>query len=150
MTAAKHWALVADGQRARVLQRAAPAGAWVEIEAAREEREDPPSHLLGADRPGRSHESMGGARHAMEPRQDPHREAKRGFAQALAGRMAAAVREGQCQGLVLVAPPAFLGDLRAALPEAATRALIGTLDKDLTRLPLREITPHLQELRPPG
>lgn len=148
MTTHRDWALIADAQRARVLERTSPGGPWHEVESEATERYDPPSRELGSDRPGRAFESMGGARHAVEPRHDPHREAKRAFAEELAGRLAAALQAGRCQRLVLVAPPAFLGDLRAALPHAAQRALLGTLDKDLTRHPLAEVVPHLAELRP--
>ena len=44
---------------------------------------------------------------------------------------------------LLVAPPAFLGDLRTALGGAARQKLRGTLNKDLTHLPLAELAPHL-------
>lgn len=149
MTKPHDWALIADAQHARVLERTAPAGPWHELESEAEERFAPPSRAQGSDRPGRVVESVGGARHAVEPRHDPHREAKRAFAEELAGRLEAALRAGRCQRLILVAPPAFLGDLRAALSPAAKRALLGTLDKDLTRHPLAEILPHLEEIRPP-
>jgi protein required for attachment to host cells len=139
-------ALVADAQRARFLQRVAPAGAWLELVGDAVEIENPRTHERGTDRPGRSFESAGAARQAVEPRSDAHRAAKAAFAQRLAERLEAQAKD--YAGLILVAPPGFLGDLRAALGEAARSRLIGTLDKDLTRLPTGEIVPHLTELRP--
>ena len=40
-----------------------------------------PSREIGSDRPGRSFDSAGFGRHAMEPPTDPHRHAERVFAQ---------------------------------------------------------------------
>lgn len=77
----------------------------------------------------------------MEPRSDPHREAKRDFARHLAERLEA--EAGNYARLLLVAPPAFLGDLRAALGDAARAKLAGTLDKDLTKAALADIAGHL-------
>lgn len=143
----RHWALIADGQRARVMERLAPAGPWRELEEEAREQPDPPARAWGADRPGRVFESVGAARHAVEPRQDPHEAAKADFARELAERMAAAHAEGRFTGLALVAPPAFLGHLRRALPPALAGAVIGSLDKDLTRHTAREIAERLEELR---
>jgi protein required for attachment to host cells len=140
------WALVADAQHARILEREAPAGAWRERLEDRIEITDPRSHEQGSDRPGRSHESASSARHAIEPRTDPHREAKRAFAIRLARHLEAS--EASYARLLLVAPPAFLGDLREALGDAARRKLQGTLDKDLTALKLAELGPRLDEARP--
>jgi protein required for attachment to host cells len=45
-----------------------------------------------------------------------------------------------------VAPPAFLGELRAELGPAAGRKLAGSLDRDLVKLPLAEIAEHLDAI----
>ena len=137
------WALVADAQRARILERRIPGAAWSERAGEGVEISNPRSHERGSDRPGRTQESASSARHAIEPRTDPHREAKRAFAHELAERLEAAASAGHYARLLLVAPPAFLGDLRAALGQEAGRRLRGSLDKDLSHAPLAEIVPHL-------
>jgi len=141
MHAELEWALVADGQHARFLEREVPFGAWRERAGEALEIANPRSREQGTERPGRVHESSGTARHAIEPRTDPHREAKRLFARRLAERLEASA--GQYQRLTLVAPPHFLGDLREELGEAARRKLRGTLDKDLTHAPLAELSGQL-------
>jgi protein required for attachment to host cells len=88
-------------------------------------------------------ESVGGARHAIEPRQDPHEAAERAFARGLADRLEAAAAAGRFERLILVAPPKFLGHLRAALGGAAGPRLRGSLDLDLTHAPLAEIVARL-------
>lgn len=139
------WALVADGGRARLFECRLPGGPWRERTEEAIEADNPPSRELGTERPGRVHESATTARHAVEPRTDPHRAAKAAFAARLAARL-----EGQAASfarLLLVAPPPFLGDLRACLGKATRRKLHGTLDKDLTHAPLAEVAAQLDALR---
>ena len=140
------WALVADAQHARFLARHLPAGPWVEHKSEAIEIDNPRSHEQGSERPGRSHESATTARHAIEPRSDPHRAAKQSFAHRLTERLEAAAEAGRYARLLLVAPPAFLGDLRAALGDQARRRLSGSLDKDLTQQPLAGIIAHLDDM----
>jgi protein required for attachment to host cells len=137
-------ALVADAGRARVLMRRAPAGAWRELADQALENPTPPSRDLGSERPGRVHESASPTRHAIEPRSDPHRAARQAFARLLADRLDA--QSDRFGRLLLVAPPAFLGELRAALGDAARARLAGSLDRDLTRLPEAELARQLDEV----
>ena len=69
---------------------------------------------------------------------------KRDFAEHLARQLEASVES--YARLILVAPPGFLGDLRAALGDAARRKLTGTLDKDLVRARLAEVVAHLDAM----
>ena len=142
------WVLVADGQRARVLERLSLAEPWQELEDEAQEVFDPPSHALGTERPGRVHESASTTRHAIEPRQDPHEARKEAFARDLADRLEAAAEARRFARLILVAPPSFLGHLRGALGDATRQRLRGSLDLDLTKVPLAEIVARLPEHRP--
>lgn len=140
------WALVADGKHARVLERQLSGTQWAERSGERAENVNPRSHETGRERPGRVGESSGTMRHAIQPRTDPHRESKRDFACLLTARLEAAALEGRYASLLLVAPPAFLGDLRAALQPEATHRLRGSLDKDLTHAPVSDIAGHLAHI----
>ncbi|MBL6458170.1 host attachment protein [Belnapia sp. T6] len=142
------WVLVADGQRARVLERPSLGAPWEELEAEAWKVFDPPSRSLGTDRPGRVHESLGTTRHALEPRHDPHEARKVAFASDLAHRLEAAAEARRFARLILVAPPAFLGHLRDALGDGTRQRLKGSLDLDLTKATLAEIVAHLPEHRP--
>jgi protein required for attachment to host cells len=135
--------LVADAQHARIFEARRGNLTWVERAEEALAEANPASHDQGSERPGRVHESMGAARHAIEPRQDPHRAAKAGFARHLAARLDEAAGGARYAHLLLVAPPAFLGDLRAALGDASRRLLRGSLNKDLTHLSAAEIASHL-------
>lgn len=146
MPANTEWMLVADAGRARLFERHLPAGPWRERTEDAAEAVNPRSREQGTDRPGRVHESATTARHAVEPRTDPHRAAKAQFARLLATRLEKAA--AGYERLLLVAPPSFLGDLRASLGDAARRKLRGTLDKDLTHAPIEEVAAQIEAAHP--
>jgi len=140
------WAIIADASRARILEREGPRGTWAEQSDGEDAPPNPRSHDQGADRPGRVQESVGGARHAIEPRNDPHRAAKRAFAHHLAERLEREATAGRFARLVLIAPPHFLGDLRDALGRQSQERLAGSLDKDLVQHSRADIVAHLDAL----
>jgi len=144
------WILVADGQRARVLERASLEAEWTEREEHRSSNVTPPSRELGTDRPGRVHESVGMARHGLAMHEDPHEAAEVEFARSLARRLERWGSDHLYRRLYIMAAPRFLGHLREALGTVARQALRGTLDKDLTKAPVAEIASHLHEHRPVG
>ena len=102
-----------------------------------------PSREIGSDRPGRSFDSAGFGRHAMEPPTDPHRHAERVFAQEVAAVLEDARRRNEFQHLVVVAPPKALGDLRAGFSDALRDRVTAELHKDLTKIPIHDLPSHL-------
>jgi protein required for attachment to host cells len=70
---------------------------------------------LSADRPGRSFDSHGQGRHAMEPETDAKRHEAEVFAKQVADRIERARIEDEFDELVLIAAPEFLGLLRKSL-----------------------------------
>lgn len=143
--AKKTWILVADGAKARVLERLAPDAALqpASDRCFSESEARAPTREIGAERPGRVHESADAARHAMEPRVDWHRFAKEQFARTVAGALEEAAKDRKYEALILVAPPQALGDLRGALGRHASALVEGEIGKDLTNLPDHEISAHL-------
>lgn len=146
MKPARTWILIADGAHARVLEAVGKGAPLAEVPAMRRVVELSPSHDLGDDRPGRTHESVGATRHAMEPTSDPHREQKRRFAQDLAETLGRELAAGRYDRLVVVAPPVTLGDLRAALPAQVGKVVAGEVAKDLTKIPDHDIARHLGDV----
>jgi len=100
---------------------------------------------LGSDRPGRSFESGSVTRHAIAPRHDPHEMAKTRFEQFVASKVCEASGTGAFNELILVAPAEVLQTLKDGLNEPTAAKLIGTLAKDLTKVPDHELYPHLKE-----
>jgi protein required for attachment to host cells len=149
MKSVRTWILIADGRSARVYQTSGGAKALEAVEDMTFETESPPSRELASDRPGRSYESKGHARHAIESRSDPHREAKRQFAHRLAGAIEAQQAAKRFDKLVVVAPAVTMGDLRAAFSDGTKSAITSELVADLTKVPLRDLPSHLESVLSP-
>jgi protein required for attachment to host cells len=127
------WILVADEGRARLLEAERADGALVERQSFVHEEARQHARDVVADRLPRAHESVGGARHAIEPRTDLETVEASRFARELAAVLEQGRTAGRYQGLVLVAPPRFLGVLRGTLSDGVLRHVTGSLDKDVTR-----------------
>ena len=143
--AQRTWILVADGARAHVVMSAGP-GTDLKIVPGSEIRHvHPPTREIGTDRPGRTQESVGGARHALAPRIDWHQQQKEQFARAIARKLDAEAASGSFERLVLIAPPQTLGEIRAALKPATMKRVAAEIVKDLTHVPILELGPHLAD-----
>lgn len=80
----KTWILVADSARARIFEIGMQDGQLFEVGGyANPEAHTKPADS-GYDKPPRAHESVGSARHAIEPHTDPHDKSAGKFAHGLA------------------------------------------------------------------
>jgi protein required for attachment to host cells len=139
------WVVVCDGAKALVLENAGDAKfpnlKMVEVF----EQKDLATHELGADRPGRSHSSVGPGRSAVT-QTDWHDQAEQTFLTHLIKRLDAALAAGKTKSLIMVAPPRALGVLRPAYSHALKAAIRAEVDKDLVKQPVHEIEKHLAHL----
>jgi len=140
------WFLIADGTRARIAFNDGPGRGIKPVLDQEFQGRNLASRDIVSDKPGRTFNSAGEGRHAMERPSDPRELEKRNFARGLAQRLDEAAHRGDFDRLVLVAPPKVLGHLRALL-SAKTRAKVTQeIHKDLTQITLREFEDHLGEL----
>jgi protein required for attachment to host cells len=144
------WYVVADGGRARIVQkrdrqndRQEAFDTLREMVSADIHRA---THDLGSERPGRGRESAASARHAVQPRQDLHRAEKQNFAHEVAAWLNAANTRDEFDALVLVAPAHALADLRQALDEPTQRKITAQLQKDLTKVPNADLAANLADV----
>jgi protein required for attachment to host cells len=137
------WVLIADATRARVFENTGKGTGLTIVHDMTLDAELLPSHELGTDRPGRSFDSVGSGRHAMESPSDLHREQKRQFARRIAEAIEEQLVTKSFDRLVLVAPPVTMGDLRAALPDKVKTVVAAEVVADLTRTPASELPGHL-------
>lgn len=149
MAATTTWVLIADGARAHFYasdgRSLSPA---LDHDLAVPTRN--PTRAVGSDRPGRSFESVGEARHAEEPQTDWKTQEKRNLARAVAEELRGAALRNEYGRLVVVAPPQMLGDLRAAFDDTVRQRVVAEIDKDLTHFEARDLPKHLGDaLRPP-
>ena len=103
------------------------------------------SHDLGTDKPGRSFESASATRHAISPKHDPHDLEKQKFAHAVATKVNDLSAAHRFNALILVAPSHVLSEIQEHLDTATAAKLVGTLAKDLTKVPDSDLYPHLKE-----
>lgn len=110
---------------------------------------DPTAHLhdrdLVSDRPGRSYESVGGARHAIERENDPRHQQAVLFARRIARRLDEARRKDEFERLVVVAGPPFLGLLRGEFSRSTKSLVAHEIRKDLVHSKLEALRKHLAE-----
>jgi protein required for attachment to host cells len=141
------WILIADGARARIFANNGP-GKGIEPVGVELDADHRPDREIMSDKPGRAFESVGTARHAIEPHHDPHKELKRAFSEQLATLLDQQLAAKAFDRVVLVAPPEMLGDLRSALSAHVKAAVCAELDKDLTKTPEAELPQHLGAVLP--
>ena len=137
------WIVVADGEHARVLIAGEAPGQFTTDKAFDSKDAHRRATDFGGDSPGRAFDSTGVARHAFEPRVDPHLAAKRDFLHWLADWIDDAAGRDAFDRLSVIAPARALASLQESLGPAARSRLIGTLDKDLVKIPDHEIPVHL-------
>lgn len=99
---------------------------------------------LGSDKPGRSFESASATRHAIAPKHDPHEMAKLKFAHGMANKICGLSAADAFNDLVLVAPSHILSELQEHLDTVTAAKVVGTLAKDLTKVPDDGLYLHLK------
>lgn len=139
----KTWILIAHRGGARLFENPGP-GKGVDLV---KEIPHPEGRLknqdIDADRPGRTFDSHGQERHALEREQMPAEHLAVQFARQLAGMLDEGRVHRQYDRLVLVAEPRFLGWLRDALSPETAQRLVASLDKDLGEVDVRELPERL-------
>lgn len=135
---------VGDGRKALFLRNVGNPNA-LRLQTERVfEQDNPPTDEQGSDQPGRTFQSVGTARSAIE-QTDWHDIEEKKFAHEIAERLARMVRDGKVDKLIIAAPPRTLGELRQALSEQVKSHVIAEIDKDFTRHPVPDIQKHLAD-----
>jgi protein required for attachment to host cells len=136
------WVVVCDGAKALVLENIGDEKFLNLRTKEVYQQDDPPTHEQGTDAPGRSFQSVGAARSAMD-QTDWHNQGEQRFLEKLVTRLDAAVQAGETKSLVIAAPPKALGVLRRVYTHGLRNALSAEIDKDFVKMPLHEIEKHL-------
>lgn len=135
--------VVADGAHARIYINDGPGKGIAELPQYAQTVDLKPSREIKSDSPGRAFDSAGQGRHAMEPQTDPKRHSKQEFHRELARQIEADLVAGKFDRLVLVSPPATLGDLRQSFSKNAAAKIHGELAKDLVKASDKELLTQL-------
>lgn len=95
--------------------------------------------------PGRGHGAGGAGRHGFETSTEQAIERAR-FADHAATALADAWAGGGYRGIILVAGPKMLGELRKQVPDALSAHLVREVAKDLVNIELSELGSHLDAI----
>ncbi len=135
--------IVADGAHSRAYLNEGPGKGISELLRFSREIDLKASRDIDADKPGRTFDSGGKGRHAMESPTDSKRHIKAEFHRQLSADIEASLNAGEFDRLVLVAPPATLGDLRQGLSKSSAHKIQGELAKDLVKASEAELLEQL-------
>lgn len=98
---------------------------------------------LVTSRPGRSFDSVGPGRHAMQTQISPKTQEFHNFAKDLALQLEKAVLKGDVKKIYIAAPPTFLGILRQRLSNSVASLVAGEIPKDFTTMSSEQIRDYL-------
>jgi protein required for attachment to host cells len=140
------WIVSANASRARIFCETQPNQPLVEVEdmvndAARLDAGEAETDRLGMVAAGQSRHGTGGARpnSTYQPAMTPAQHASADFARHLCACLERAHNEGRFDQLVLVASPAFLGELRQHMGRTLERLVTRELDKDYTEVSAQQL-----------
>ena len=140
--------ILADGEHARFVRPAADNALHTEREYDATTAHKP-SSALGSDHPGASYHTGSTAHHAMTPRHDPHELAQAAFATSVAKAATEILGEAGIDAVVVAAPADILAIIQARLAGLSGVEIIGTLQKDLVKIPDHLLWSHLRDWVPP-
>lgn len=132
------WILVADRKSAHIYRRASSGLELIASSTARSGKSKPQAL--------KAHGTGGGIHHDHDPVHEARHHQDLAFARGLSDWLEEAVRERVVDRVVLIAPPEFLGHLRANFPKNVTSCVSAELRKDLVSLPEKTIREHLKDI----
>ena len=141
----KTWIVVADAARARIIEQSARNEPLRVIEERHHAASRLQSREIASDGKGRSFDSGGQGRHAMEPSTDPQRHEKTVFAKELAQVLNQAGKGNRFDRLLIACPAQMLGELRRDLDKAAAAKVAAEYPKDLSAIALRDLPGHFSD-----
>jgi protein required for attachment to host cells len=141
----KTWILVADAGRARLFENTSMDGELVELAGfAHPEAHHPEAEAR--DRLARVQESANSAHHSVAPKTTAADKEADEFARDLSGILNDGRVEHRYEQLLLVAPPRFLGKMRAVLDPQVAKLVSHTFNKDITKATMDAIREELRDL----
>jgi protein required for attachment to host cells len=136
------WVVVCDGAKALILENTGD-GKFPNLKTVQVlEQKDLATHLVGADKPGRTHSSVGPGSSSVT-QTDWHDQSEQVFLTHLAQRLDGDIAAGKVKSMILVAPPRALGMIRHAYSQPLRGAIRSEIDKDLVKHPVHDIEKHL-------
>lgn len=137
------WVLVAENSRAKLFEHDFARSPLQEVQGFTHSASRLHDQDLTSDLPGRSFDSKGAGRHAMEQYTEPKVIEAQAFAKTLVEYLENSRNHQKFEKLVIMAPPAFLGMLRKEMSEPLSALVAAEVDKNLVKHDAEEIQAHL-------
>ena len=135
--------VVADSSRARIFTVDSKHSPLNEIETIAHPEGRLQDQDLVSDMPGKESGKGGGGDHAFQERTDPKKQEMIVFAKRIADYLDDARKANKLNKLLIVAAPAFLGELRNHLSVKTSERIVYELDKNLAHHDEKDIRKHL-------
>ncbi|MCB1518662.1 MAG: host attachment protein [Hyphomicrobiaceae bacterium] len=146
MKSTKTWILLADGNRARIVEFDGPANGLREDAGLQFAQVPMKAGEMQTDRPGRSFASAGYGRAAMAPHTDPVEKREADFTANLAATLDEKLRQNAFDRLIIAAAPKALGNLRKALSARVNEVVYAEIAKDLLNVPSDKLATHFEDV----
>jgi len=143
MASTNTWILVADGARARLFEAASPDDGLNELACFANPGGRSHGRNFTTARPPTVDESVGAARHSIEPHTTLREKTTDRFARTLKDELERARNDHRYAQLVIVAPPRFLGALHGTFPKPLRDCVVAEVKRNLTALRTSDIRAHL-------
>lgn len=127
----KTWVLAADSSSARIFATDSRIGALDEIHVLLHPQSRQHEQDLTTDLPGRTFDRAGQGRHAMGVSVSPKEQEALAFADEIVDFLEKGRSAGKFSQLIIIAAPAFLGDLRKKFSAALSRLVVLEMNKNL-------------------
>jgi protein required for attachment to host cells len=132
LSSAVTWVVVADASQADIYSRQKRHSKLELVHQLAEPEARSKEQDFSSDAPGRTFDSSGQGRHAMEPDHTGKEHLRTIFAQRIAAVLESARQSDHFGGLILVASPALLGELRKHLNKPTRRLVVAEFSKEIT------------------
>ena len=139
------WVVVAESASATIYSANKPASSLRKLQSLSHPESRMHEQELTSDLPGRTFDSHGNNRHAMGSPVEPKKEEAIRFAKEVIDTLETARSKQRFGKLYMVAPPEFLGLLRAHLSAPLASLVTQEINKNLTALKPAELRKQLPE-----
>lgn len=137
--------VVADSTRARFFTAESPSSPLIENETLAHPEGRLHDRDMTSDLPGKNSSGNGAGGHTYQNQTDPKKHEMSVFAKHVADHLDTKRNANELIKVILVADPAFLGELRSQLSNATNEKVVYELNKNLARHSPEDIRKHLPQ-----
>lgn len=139
----KTWVVVAESSRAKIFELNKKNTPLVELQDFTHPSSRLHEQTISSDLPGSTHDSHGPGSHKLSTQTSIKQHESMAFAKTIGQHIEKARNKGEFQKLILMSPPAFLGQLRKQLSNQTFKRIVSEIGKNLVKHKTHDIQAHL-------